>query len=67
VAPSTEKGQRHSLVVSNVKDMNYYLLTAPDDNVMNEWVNSLKAAIAAVSSEVQEVSAATPEVRGANF
>jgi hypothetical protein len=47
----------HSLTLSNVKDMNYYVLSAPNDKVLNEWASSLRAAIEKANNlQVEESS-----------
>ncbi len=51
VAAAAEK---NTFVVSNLRDNNYYELTAPDEASMLQWIVQIKSAIARASSNIPD-------------
>jgi hypothetical protein len=44
-AVSVSEKKSHTFIVSNLRDMNYYELTATTDESMNQWVEHIRASI----------------------
>jgi hypothetical protein len=44
-AVSVSEKKSHTFIVSNLRDMNYYELTAVTDESMNQWVEHIRASI----------------------
>ena len=63
-AVSVSEKKSHTFIVSNLRDMNYYELTATTDESMNQWVEHIRASIQqATDSEALGRSGDQPLVR----
>lgn len=45
-AVSVNHDKPHTFIVSNLREMNYYELTAASDESMHEWIDNIRLTIA---------------------